>query len=150
MQINGEQHAAIDACLSRIAVAWNAGDAHAFAAEFTEDASYVIFAGIVSLGRVEIEKAHVPVFEKWQKGTRMSMRELHRRESENAVIIVTEGGIGKGRRIRHDKVQTFVFVDEGGTFRCAAFQNTKKNPLFVWMNARAMASRLPVRSLAQR
>lgn len=100
----------------------------------------MIFAGIVSLGRAEIEKAHVPVFEKWQKGSRMSMRELHRRVSGNSVIVVTEGGIGKGWRIRHDKVQTFVFVNDEGAWRCAAFQNTKKNGLFVWINARATAN----------
>lgn len=140
MQTNDERHAAVDASLSRITAAWNAGNARAFAAEFTEDASYVIFAGIVSLGREEIEKAHVPVFEKWQKGSRMSMRELHRRTSGDTVIVVTEGGIGKGRRVRHDKVQTFVFVNDDGIWRCAAFQNTKKNALFVWMNARATAN----------
>ena len=82
---NDERHSAVDECLSRIAAAWGAGGAPAFAAEFTEDASYVIFAGIVSLGRAEIEKAHVPVFEKWQKGSRMSMRELHRRVSGDSV-----------------------------------------------------------------
>ena len=139
MQVNDEVHAAIDDSLSRIVAAWDAGDARAFAAEFTTDASYVIYAGIVSLGRAEIEEAHVPVLEKWQKGSRMSMRELHRRTSGGSVIVVTEGGIGKGRRIRHDKVQTFVFVNDEGGWRCAAFQNTKKNKLFVWVNARATA-----------
>jgi len=140
MQINDERHAAVDECLSRIVAAWDAGDAAAFAAEFTDDASYVIFAGIVSLGREEIEKAHVPVFEKWQKGSRMSMREVHRRISGDSVIVVTEGGIGKGRGVRHNKVQTFVFVDDGNAWRCAAFQNTKKNAFFIRMNARATAT----------
>jgi uncharacterized protein (TIGR02246 family) len=137
MQTNNVRHADVDECLSRIVAAWDAGDAHAFAAEFTADASYVIFAGIVSVGREQIEAAHVPVFEKWQKGSRMSMRELHRRVYGDSVIVVTEGGIGKRRRIRHDKVQTFVFVQDGPTWRCAAFQNTKKNALFIRMNDRA-------------
>jgi len=137
MQINDVRHAGVDACLSRIVAAWDAGDARAFAAEFTEDASYVIFAGIVSVGRKQIEEAHVPVFEKWQKGSRMSMRELHRRVSGESVILVSEGGIGKRRRVRHDKVQTFVFVQDGQVWRCAAFQNTKKNALFIRMNDRA-------------
>lgn len=139
MQINEERRAAIDDCLNRIVAAWNAGDAQAFAAEFTTDASYVIFAGIVSLGREEIEKAHEPVFERWQKGSRMSMRVLDRRIAGDSAIIVTEGGIGKGRRIPHDKIQTFVFIDDGDAWRCASFQNTKKNGLFIWMNARAAA-----------
>jgi uncharacterized protein (TIGR02246 family) len=140
MQINDSRIAEVDEVLDRMVAAWNAGDARAFAGEFTEDASYVIFAGIVSLGRAEIEKAHVPVFEKWQKGSRMSMRVLHRRASQDSMIVVTEGGIGKGQRIPHDKVQTFVFVDDRGTWRCAAFQNTKKNRLFIRMNAWAASS----------
>lgn len=141
MQTIDERNAAVDESLGRIIAAWDAGNARAFAAEFTADASYVIFAGIVSLGRDEIERAHVPVFERWQKGSRMSMRELRRRGSGDSIVVVTEGGIGKGRRVRHDKVQTFVFVDEGDAWRCAAFQNTKKNRLFVWMNTRATTPR---------
>ena len=53
---------------------------------------------------------------------------------------VTEGGIGKGWRIRHDKVQTFVFVNDEDAWRCAAFQNTKQHGLLVWINARATAN----------
>jgi uncharacterized protein (TIGR02246 family) len=141
MQAIDARHAAVNACLTRITAAWDAGDAAAFAAEFTHDATYVIYAGIVSQGRAEIEAAHVPVFARWQKGSRMSMRELHRHDSGGSVIVVSEGGIGKRRRIPHDKVQTFVFVDDGDAWRCAAFQNTKKNRLFVWMNARASRNR---------
>src|SRR5438477_493464 len=97
MQMNQDRHAAVDACLNRIVAAWDAGDARAFAAEFTEQATYVIFAGIVSVGREEIEAAHVPVFEKWQKGSRMVLRELHRLDAGDAVVVLTDGGIGKGR-----------------------------------------------------
>ena len=63
----------IRASLERMIAAWDAGDARTFADEFTEDASYVIYVGLVYQGREEIERGHVPVFEKWQKGTRMSM-----------------------------------------------------------------------------
>ena len=39
MQVNQQQDDGIGARMSRIAAAWNAGDANAYAAEFTDDAS---------------------------------------------------------------------------------------------------------------
>lgn len=127
----------IDA-LERMRNAWDAGDAAAFADQFTHDATYVIFAGIVSRGRDEIRADHIPVFEKWQHGTRMSMSVLDVRVYPGDVaIVLTDGGIGKGARIRHDKVQTYTFVREDDRWRCAAFQNTRRNRLFAAVNARA-------------
>lgn len=123
--------------LDRIRRAWDAGDAAAYAAEFTPDAAYVIFAGIISRGRDEILADHIPVFERWQRGTRMSMRVVDVPVlTADTAVVVTEGGIGKGQRIRHDKVQTFVFTREGATWRCASFQKTKRNRLFAALNAR--------------
>ncbi|MFE6997464.1 SgcJ/EcaC family oxidoreductase [Microbacterium sp. NPDC057659] len=133
----------IDETLDRIRRAWDAGDATAYSEEFTDDASYVIFAGLISTGRDEIRADHVPVFERWQRGSRMSMKVLDvRMLGEDAAVVVTEGGIGNGRGIRrdgdirHDKVQTYVLVREGDRWRCAAFQNTKRNRLFAAVNAR--------------
>lgn len=128
-------HAGVLAALDRIRAAWDAGDASDYAAEFTDDASYVIFAGMHDLGRDAIRRTHVPVFEKWQRGSRMSMRVLDLRFlTPDVAVVVTDGGIGKRSRIRHDKVQTFVMVRDGDTWRCAAFQNTKKHRLFIAMN----------------
>ena len=127
--------------LGRMRRAWDAGDAAAYADEFTSDATYVIFAGLVSRGRDEIRADHIPVFERWQRGTRMAMRVLDVPfVSDDVTVVLTEGGLFKGepRRIRHDKVQTFVFVRDAksGQWRCAAFQNTKRNRLLVALNAR--------------
>lgn len=129
---------AIAETLERMRRAWDAGDATAFAQEFTEDATYVIFAGIVSRGRDEIRADHVPVFEKWQRGTRMSMNVLDVRVyGGDVAVVLTDGGIGKALHIRHDKVQTYTLVREGDRWLCAAFQNTKRNRLFAAINARA-------------
>ncbi len=135
-------HIGILAALDRICAAWNAGDASAYSSEFTDDASYVIFAGMHDLGRDAIRRTHIPVFEKWQRGSRMSMRVLDLRlVAPGVAIVLTDGGIGKGGRIRHDKVQTFVMARNGATWRCAAFQNTKKHRLFIAMNR--LADRRP-------
>lgn len=128
--------ATIEGCLARIQQAWNDGDATAFANEFTYDASYVIFAGIISLGRAAIERDHEPVLQKWQRGSRMTMKVIEIREvAPGVAVVVSEGGVGKGARIPLNKVQTFVLVREGEVWKCAAFQNTKKNGVFIRMNA---------------
>lgn len=132
-----ENHAGITDTLERIRRAWDAGDATAYAEEFTEDATYVIFAGIVSHGREQIRADHVPVFERWQRGSRMSMTVLDvRLLGADAAVVLTEGGVGKGRSVKHDKVQTFVMRRDGERWLCAAFQNTKRNALLSAMNAR--------------
>ncbi|SIO09758.1 SgcJ/EcaC family oxidoreductase [Agromyces cerinus] len=131
--------AGILVALDRLRAAWDAGDADAYAAEFADDASYVIFAGLHDLGRDAIRRAHVPVFAKWQRGSRMSMQVLDLRfVAPDVAVVLTDGGIGKRARIRHDKVQTFVMVRDGTTWRCTAFQNTKKNRLFMAVNRRAV------------
>ena len=133
--VSEADRAAVLTALDRIRAAWDAGDASDYATEFTDDASYVIFAGMHDLGRDAIRRTHVPVFEKWQRGSRMSMRVLDLRfVSPDVAVVVTDGGIGTRARIRHDKVQTFVMVRDGDTWRCAAFQNTKKHRLFIAMN----------------
>jgi uncharacterized protein (TIGR02246 family) len=125
----------IDACLARLVSAWDAGDATAYANEFTDDASYVIYVGLTYFGRAEIERGHIPVFEKWQKGSRMAMRVLETRMlTPDSAVVVTEGAIGKGARITPNKVQTFTLVRTENRWRCAAFQNTKKNRLFIRLN----------------
>ena len=124
----------IEAALARLRAAWDAGDAAAYAREFTTDATYVIYAGIVYEGREGIERGHVPVFEQWQKGSRMRMRVRSVRHlGDDVAVVLTEGGIGT-RRIPIDKVQTFTMVRRDGRWQCAAFQNTKKNRLFIRMN----------------
>ncbi len=134
--MNNLMTSAVDASLARMVEAWDRGDARTYAAEFTEHATYVIYVGLTCAGREEIERTHVPVFEKYQRGSRMRMEVLHRtKPAPDVEVVVTKGGVGKGRRIKLDKVQTFTMVRTADGWRCAAFQNTKKNSLFIRMNA---------------
>jgi uncharacterized protein (TIGR02246 family) len=149
------QQDTIQASFDRMTDAWAAGDAEAFAAEFTEGASYVLYVGLTYFGRTAIRDAHLPVFQRWQKGTRLSMAVLDTRIiADGVAVVTTEGGIGKGRTIKHNKVQTFVMVESDHTWRCAAFQNTKKNRLFIagnqWAERRAVSPRpLPERDASR-
>ena len=139
MQISIEQ---IERTVARMVDAWDRGDATAYASQFTEDATYVIFAGIVSHGREAIRRDHVPVLTKWKKGSRMrvSIKSI-RHISEDTAVVLSEGGFSKRAAIPLDKVQTFVFArQDSGEWLCAAFQNTKKNKLMTWFNDRASNS----------
>jgi uncharacterized protein (TIGR02246 family) len=123
-----EVKTSIELSLERMKRAWDTGDAGAYAAQFTTDASYVIYTGLCYLGRSAIENAHAVVFDKWQKGTTMALEILAIRQiGEQTAVVVTEGGVGKGNAVTRDKVQTFTMVRCGDQWLCAAFQNTKKN-----------------------
>ncbi|MFE2374022.1 SgcJ/EcaC family oxidoreductase [Streptomyces sp. NPDC059398] len=116
----------VEAFLARIRDAWDAGDASGYAAQFAQDASYVIFMGDVMLGRTAIEQTHREVFARWQKGTRMTVKPIDvRMPDESTAVVTTVGGVGKGSRIGFDKLQTFTLRRHEGRWECVAFQNTK-------------------------
>jgi uncharacterized protein (TIGR02246 family) len=115
----------LEACLELIRSAWNAGDARAYASEFTKDAAYVIFLGDTLIGRDEIERNHVDVLDKSQKGTRMAVKIISARSlGDDVASVLTIGGLGRSDPIRYDKLQTFTFVRRDRRWMCAAFQNT--------------------------
>ncbi len=124
----------IEETLTALARAWDAGDAASFAGLFTEDATYVVYFGASYVGREAIERAHVPLFERFSRGSRMRLEICDiRLLTPDTAVVLAEGGVGKGSRLPLDKVQTFTLVRTGSGWKCAAFQNTKKNRLFLWM-----------------
>ncbi|MFZ2238099.1 MAG: SgcJ/EcaC family oxidoreductase [Gordonia amarae] len=134
---SGGMPAGVTESLERMRLAWNAGDADAYAAEFAEDATYVIFTGALTVGSASIRDDHIPLFTTWQKGSRLSIRVLDvNRLHDDAVVVVTEGGIGKGKTVRHNKMQTYVFVRQPDRWVCSAFQNTRRNRLLNAINSR--------------
>ncbi len=124
--------------LERMVQAWDAGDARAYASLFTPTATYVTFMGTVSSGRDAIARDHEPVLTRFQKGSRMRVRITSTRLlGDDVAVVVSEGGIGKGKRIPLDKVQTFVLERQpDGSWLCSAFQNSKKNRLMIWLAGR--------------
>lgn len=116
----------IEACIERIRKAWDAGDPIAFAAEFTEDATYVVYFGLPLRGRSEIERMHV---EPLGRGTRMRIKVLSARPlAEDTASVLTVGGVGMDAETPYDKVQTLTLLRKGGRWMCASFQNTEMSP----------------------
>lgn len=131
---------AVRAVFDRLTRAWAGGDAAAFAAEFTENADYVTWFGGYYRGRADIEAVHVPVFEKWQKGTRLDGDIVSVRfPTPDVALVHGLGAVVKGKRrrtARNTKVNLFVMVREGADWRIAAFHNTKRNWLLAKLSGR--------------
>jgi uncharacterized protein (TIGR02246 family) len=118
-------HDTIEDFFERMRAAWGAGDAPAFAGQFTDDATYVTWMGYPLIGRNDIEQTHADVFQRWCAGTRMEIKLLRTRAlGPDRCIALTIGGIGEESPIAFDKLQTFVLVRVERRWLCAAFQNT--------------------------
>ena len=116
---------AVETFLDQVRAAWDAGDARSYAALFTNEATYVIFLGEAFVGRDEIERNHLEVFARWQKGTRMAVKAVGVHPLRDDVCsVLTVGGVGREAAIPYDKLQTFTLVRQGDGWLCAAFQNT--------------------------
>jgi uncharacterized protein (TIGR02246 family) len=108
----------IEDCVERIRSAWDGGNAAAFAAEFTEDATYVVYFGMPLTGRAEIERMHVDPL---GRGTRMRIKVLSTKFlTDDVAVVLTVGGVGKETTIPYDKVQTLTLgsADQSMEMHC--------------------------------
>jgi uncharacterized protein (TIGR02246 family) len=131
-----EAQGAVLATLDRITAAWNAGDATAFGAEFTPDATYVTFDGQVLIGRDAIVDVHRWLFDGPLKGSRMGATSTGedapavRFLRPDVAHVLTAGAVRPGDRAGttpdRDSVPSFVLVDDGDGWRVTAFHNTRR------------------------
>jgi uncharacterized protein (TIGR02246 family) len=121
----------VEDALTRLAAAWNDGDATAYAGLFTADATYVIFDGTVVRGRTAIEEGHRALFAGPLRGFRMEppaavpVRYLG---ADVAHVLATGGTRPPGQEeLPADRasVVSFVLVRDEDDWKIAAFQNTR-------------------------
>ncbi|MEU6830806.1 SgcJ/EcaC family oxidoreductase [Nocardia beijingensis] len=133
--------------LDRQARAWAEGDAESFAAVFTPDADYITWLGTHFKGRAAIATSHVPLFEKYLKGTRLDGEITQLRFlTPDVAVVHGRGAVLKGRRRRtrrNTKVQTTVAVRQNGRWQIAAFHNTKHHWLLESLATRFDARQAP-------
>jgi uncharacterized protein (TIGR02246 family) len=121
----------IEDTLTRLAAAWNDGDATAYADLFTPDATYVIFDGTVVRGRDAIEEGHRALFAGPLRGFRMdppTAAPVRYLGTDVAHVLATGGTRPPGQEelpAGRASVVSFVLVREGEDWRIAAFQNTR-------------------------
>ncbi len=127
-----DDRTAVLAVIDALVTAWGRQDAEAYGRLFTADATYVTWVGTHYRGRRDIVASHRALFTTFVKGTRLADEVLDVRFPGPATAVVTgRGEIYKGERPKRlTKVQTYVLVrEDDGSWRIAAFQNTKRRPL---------------------
>jgi uncharacterized protein (TIGR02246 family) len=119
---------AIRSLLTRLYDAWAHGDAETYAACFTEQSDYITYNGIHLRGRSENADLHGALFRGVLKGTRLSAEIESLDLLSNDVALVHT--IDSGRKASY---QTYVVVRSGAGWLIRSFQNTRVQPLSVWM-----------------
>lgn len=115
----------IEQFLDRFRRAWDAEDARAYAAQFTEDATYVTWLGDPLVGREAIERMHEEVFTRWSRGSKMRVRAIRTQAlGSDSCVVLTIGGLVENSSPDFDKMQTFTLVKSDQRWLCVAFQNT--------------------------
>jgi uncharacterized protein (TIGR02246 family) len=126
--------AAVRALYQQLMQAWNAGDGFAFAAPFTDEASFIAFDGTKFNGRAEIGPFHDRLFKTHLAGTRLVGQVTSVRFLADDIAVVTAfgGTIARGKTApspERDSLQTLVAVKRDGTWTLEAFQNTRLRPM---------------------
>jgi len=123
-----EDDQAIRALLVKMYEAWAMGNGSAYAACFTEDSDYVTFNGIRLRGRRENAELHDALFRGVLKGTRIAAAVESLASLSDDVALVHTLGTG-----REKSRQTYVVVRREGGWQIRSFQNTRLQPLSVWL-----------------
>lgn len=137
---------AVAKVIASLIEAWRRHDADAYGAQFTQDATYVTFAGTYYQGRRDIIDSHRTLFAKFLKGTRLADEILGIRfYGPDTAVITGRGDSYKGSKPKKlTKVQTYTLVREpDGQWRIAAFHNTKRKPLMEAISFKAAPDLVP-------
>jgi len=122
---------AIRAIHQRMIDAWNAGDAAAFAAPFTDDADFIAFEGTHLKGRREIASFHHQIFDTVVKGTRLQ-GEVKFVRFPSPVLAVMHSGVRVTLQRQteaspsRDSMQLTVVAKRGGEWRGEGLMNARR------------------------
>lgn len=124
-------HSEVCTVLDRMVGAWDRGDADAYGAVFTDDATYTTYVGTHYQGRRDITEAHRALFRGFVKGTKLADSYLGIRfYGPETAIVTSRGDTYEGQRPQPgelSKTQTYTLVrQDDGVWRIAAFHNTKR------------------------
>jgi uncharacterized protein (TIGR02246 family) len=117
--------------LARLYDAWARGDGEEYAACFTQESDYITFNGIHLRGRAENAELHNALFRRVLKGTKLSAEIENIELLSSGVALVHTVGTGRKR-----SYQTYVLVKSDTGWLIRSFQNTRYQPVSVWMTRR--------------
>ncbi|MEV6557240.1 SgcJ/EcaC family oxidoreductase [Nocardia sp. NPDC051756] len=128
-----QQRQEIRAVFTEMVEAWGRGDADAYGAVFTEDATYTAWFGTLFQGRADIVESHRALFGSFLKDTKMADDVVDIRfYGPDTAVVNSRGDLYKGSPKTPDrlsKVQTYTLVRQDGQWLIASFQNTKRKQL---------------------
>jgi uncharacterized protein (TIGR02246 family) len=123
-----DDQAAIRALLTRLYDAWARGDGAAYAQCFAEQSDYITFNGMHLRGRTENATLHSALFRGVLKGTKLSAQIESIAMLSGGVALVHTAGSGRKR-----SYQTYVLVKSGAEWLIRSFQNTRVQPISIWI-----------------
>src|ERR1700683_4908387 len=123
-----EDETAIRSLLTRLYDAWGHGDGAAYAQCFAEQSDYITFNGMHLRGRAENATLRGALFRDALKGTTLSAEIESIALLSSGVALVHTAGSGRKR-----SYQTYVLVKVGDGWLIRSFQNTRVQPLSVWI-----------------
>jgi uncharacterized protein (TIGR02246 family) len=139
-------HPEVPGVLAALESCWRDGDADAYAALHSPDATYVAFDGTVMTGQKEIADGHRALFAGIMKGSRLAVVERTTRfPTPDTAIVVQRAGIimrwQKNRATPSAKrlsTNTTVLRHDNSGWTVTAFQNTRYHPWDKTLTGRLM------------
>ena len=121
----------INGIIGRWQNAWNSHDMHAFAQLFHEDATWIVWTGLVWRGRQAIEDGHVAAHRTFFRDTTLSLNPQETRRVAPGVVVVrliatVAGDSREAEPILDHKL--LVLTRRDGAWRILYGQNTRLTP----------------------
>jgi uncharacterized protein (TIGR02246 family) len=126
--VTTDDEIAIRLLVTRLHNAWARGDGAAYAQCFAEQSDYITFNGMHLRGRTENAALHSALFRGLLKGTKLSAEIESIELLSSSIALVHTAGTGRKR-----SYQTYVLVKSGADWLIRSFQNTRVQPLSVWI-----------------
>jgi uncharacterized protein (TIGR02246 family) len=126
--VTTDDEIAIRSLLTRLHNAWGRGDGAAYAQCFAEQSDYITFNGMHLRGRKENAALHSALFRGVLKGTKLSAEIESIELLSSSIALVHTAGSGRKR-----SYQTYVLVKSRADWLIRSFQNTRVQPLSVWI-----------------
>ena len=121
---------AIREVIAAVEAGWNAGDGDRFAAQFAEDADYVIVDGSYIKGRQTIARGHQQIFDTIYRDSHNVAQVQHIRFlSDDVAVAHVEWNLTlKQETAAHKAMNTMIMTKSNGAWSITAFQNTPVIP----------------------
>ncbi len=127
--LKASDESAVRSLVQKCVDGWNKGSGNDFAAQFAENADYVVVNGMHQKGRPQIAAAHQQIFDTFYKGTRLwvEIKSVRSLAPDFAVMHSVSRVLKPGESGSSPEpaaIQSWIAVKRDGEWRIEAFHNT--------------------------